>query len=443
MTILKTLSVGFITVSVCIAQITVTISGKVTDSAGVGPITGATVQLEKGGLQATSGADGSFLLSGATGTINSQSNKALSGKITAFLHNGYLSLNLREKLDVEIALYTIQGKKLATLHQTLAMGHHSVVLPSKAADGVCFYRIKAGNEEFVLKSNFFNGVSRGTALTNQGTSSPTALTRQAERYIPINDVIKVEKDGYLNYRVIVTKSDTNGIIIKMILQDAGTVKDIDGNVYQAIKIGNQVWTVENLRVTKYNDGTLIPNITRDSVWSSCQSSQIAAYCYYTNTTNAVSIKKFGALYNWYTVNPSNSKKVAPAGWHVPTDAEWTILEKYLVANGYNWDGTTDTTVDNKIAKSLAAKTDWAIYTNPGAIGNDLTKNNRSGFSALPGGCRYLDGRFINQSSNSYWWGAMANDTSSAWDRNLQCGLDDLSRHNYYKSCGFSVRLVRN
>jgi uncharacterized protein (TIGR02145 family) len=446
MTIIKALSAGFIAVSVCIAQIPVTISGKVMDSAGVTPIAGATVQLEKGGLQATSGADGSFLLSGATGTINSQTNKTLSGKIKASLHNSYLSLNLREKLDVEIALYTIQGKKLSTLHQTFAEGHHSVVLPTKAAGGMCFYRIKAEDEEFVLKGNFFNGVSRGTALTNQGTSSPAALTRQAERYVPINDVIKVEKDGYLNYRMIVTKSDTIGIEIKMVLQDAGTVTDIDGNVYHAIKIGKQIWTVENLRTTKYNDGTLIPNITEDSVWFSSQTTKIGAYCYYKNTTNADSIRMFGALYNWYTVNPSNPKKVAPAGWHVPSDSEWTILEKYLVLNGYNWDGTTDTSSStyNKIAKSLAAKMDWVTYTIPGTIGNDLTKNNRSGFSALPGGFRYYDGTFYYQSYRGDWWSATEDDAFYAYHRYLYYGYGGLSTNSIGgEGCGFSVRLLRD
>jgi uncharacterized protein (TIGR02145 family) len=355
-------------------------------------------------------------------------------------------LNLREKLDVEIALYTIQGKKLSTLHQTLAEGHHSVALPTKAVGGMCFYRIKTGNEEFVLKGNFFNDVSRGPALPNTGTYLPITLTRQVENYVPINDVIAVTKDGYLNYRVIVTKSDTTGIVIKM-LPSTGTVTDIDGNVYQTVKIGNQIWTVENIRVTKYNDGTLIPNITGDSVWFSSQTTQIAAYCYYNNTTNADSIKKFGALYNWYTVNPSNPKKVAPASWHVPSDSEWTILEKYLVLNGYNWDSTTDTssTTYNKIAKSLSAKTDWAKCTYPGAIGTDLTKNNRSGFSALPCGQRSYDGTFWRQGYFGGWWSATASNEANAWASDFVCDSYRLVRNGIvnYKGKGFSLRLVRD
>jgi hypothetical protein len=114
MTIIKALLVSFFVVSVCIAQTNVTISGKVTDSTGVTPIVGATVRLEKGGLPTTSGADGSFTITGTTvGIITPHFNKALSGKITASLHNGYMSLNLREKSDVEISSYTIQGKELS------------------------------------------------------------------------------------------------------------------------------------------------------------------------------------------------------------------------------------------------------------------------------------------------------------------------------------------
>jgi uncharacterized protein (TIGR02145 family) len=433
MSIIKTFFAGLLTVSLCIAQINITINGKVTDT-GTTPISGAVVKLEQGGLTATSGPDGSFLLSGTTGNINSQSNKPISGKITASLHNGYMSLSLGEKSNVEISTYTIQGKKLSSIHQTLDAGYHSVALPTTAS-GVCFYRIKSGNEEVVLKSISSAGVSRGTALSNQGTS-PAALTRQAETYVPINDVIRVEKDGYLNYRVIVTNSVTSGLVIKMILQDAGTVTDIDGNVYHAIRIGNQVWTVENLRVTKYNDGTPVTLDTSTTTWAGLP----AKYCYYQNTANADSIKKFGTLYNWHVIDPANPNKIAPAGWHVPTDAEWDTLANYLIDNGYNWDGTT---TDNKIAKAMAAKTDWYIDTIPGAIGFDLTKNNSSGFSAIPGGYRYFLGDFNLIGELGCWWSTTERDAYYVWDRYLYHNHANLYRGNYSKSCGLSVRLVRD
>jgi len=181
-----------------------------------------------------------------------------------------------------------------------------------------------------------------------------------------------------------------------------TVKDIDGNVYHTIKIGNQVWTVENLRTTTYRDGYPITLDTATATWDKGTNGK---YCYYNNTTNPDSIKKYGALYNWYAVS---SKKLAPEGWHIPTNEDWEILEAYLVENGYNWDGTK---TENKYAKSLATKTDWFFDKTPGSIGCDLSKNNASGFSALPGGNRYYTGLFGNKGYYGNFWSESDTETT--------------------------------
>jgi uncharacterized protein (TIGR02145 family) len=262
------------------------------------------------------------------------------------------------------------------------------------------------------------------------------LAKHAKTHSAINDVIAVTKDGYLNYRCVQYNSDTSGIEIKMIAS-AGTLTDADGNVYQTVRIGTQVWMAENLRVTKYNDGTAIFLDTSTTTWAD---STTAAYCFYNNTTNADSIKKYGALYNWYAVNTG---KLAPSGWHVPYDEEWTVLEKYLGLNGYNWDGTTDTTYPNKIAKSLAAKTDWCTDTARGTIGLDLTENNCSGFSAIPGGSRVVNGTFYHQSIGGDWWSASVDYDSYAWYRSLHCNSDYIYSHYANMICGFSVRLLRD
>jgi uncharacterized protein (TIGR02145 family) len=219
----------------------------------------------------------------------------------------------------------------------------------------------------------------------------------------------------------------------------GTVKDIEGNVYKTVKIGNQEWTAENLRTKKLNDGSPITNITGKTIWDSCDFTLTAAYCYYNNTTNTDSIKKFGALYNWFAVNTG---KLAPAGWHVSTDADWDTLQNYLIANGYNWD---ETTTENKIAKSMAAPTDWKSNSDgvTGAIGNDLTKNNSSGFSALPGGARDIDNDFNGLDSNGYWWSATEGGATCTWSRRLYFDFEDLNSVFSVKSYGHSVRLVRD
>jgi uncharacterized protein (TIGR02145 family) len=211
-----------------------------------------------------------------------------------------------------------------------------------------------------------------------------------------------------------------------------TVTDADGNIYHTVKIGNQVWTTENLRTTKYNDGTAIPLVTDKNAWNYLTT---PGYCWYDNDKN--NMNKYGALYNWYAVNTG---KLAPKGWHVPSDEEWDIFEKYLIANGYNWDRTTE---GNKIAKSMAAKTDWETATAPGTIGNDLTENNKSGFSALPGGYR-VDGDFRYIGGCGDWWSATKSSASYAYFRHLVYVTHYLDRYGHHrKSCGLSVRLLRD
>ena len=249
-----------------------------------------------------------------------------------------------------------------------------------------------------------------------------------------NDVIAVTKDGYLNYRVISTNPDTSEIKIEMIVC-AGTVTDIDGNVYQVVKIGAQVWTVENLRTTKYNDGTPISFDITDATWFR---STTPKYCYYNNTTNADSIRKFGALYNAYVVN---TRKLAPVGWHVPTEAEWDILTGYLISNRYNWDPADD----NTIAKSLAAKTDWVNSDSLGTPGNDLTKNNRTGFSALPGGVHKggVTNGFHFVGENAHFISAGVDGIVGGKHRNISRKGRTIGIGGAHTSCGFSVRLLRS
>jgi uncharacterized protein (TIGR02145 family) len=216
--------------------------------------------------------------------------------------------------------------------------------------------------------------------------------------------------------------------------NTSTVTDIDGNVYTTVKIGNQIWTAENLRTTKYNDGTAIPHVPLISGWTNLTT---PAYVIYNNTTDADSIRRFGVLYNWYVVNTG---KLAPAGWHVPTSPEWDTLQNYLITNGYNWDGTTDS---NKIAKSLAAKTDWIASAVPGTVGNDLASNNRSGFSGLPAGSRYYDVNFNYIGQIGYWWTSSAPDDAHAYYRMLNSFNVFLDSYEMLNSCGLSVRLVKD
>jgi uncharacterized protein (TIGR02145 family) len=215
--------------------------------------------------------------------------------------------------------------------------------------------------------------------------------------------------------------------------NANTITDADGNVYHTVTIGTQTWTIENLKTTKYNDSTPIPNVTDNVSWINLST---PGYCWYNN--NASTYKNtYGALYNWYAVNTG---KLAPAGWHVSTVAEWDTLQNYLIAHGYNYDNTT---TGNKIAKAMAAQTTWSTFDTIGTIGNNLSTNNRSGFSAIPAGCRIYNGSFYSIGLNGVWWNATEINASDAYYCYLIYYYGNLFRSSNVKSSGFSVRLVRD
>ena len=195
----------------------------------------------------------------------------------------------------------------------------------------------------------------------------------------------------------------------------GEVTDIEGNVYPTVKIGEQIWMAENLKVTKYNDGTAIPNVTDNTQWANLTT---AAYCWYNNDVNNKNTA-YGALYNWYTVN---TNKLAPAGWHVPTDAEWTTLTTYL--GGENIAG----------GKLKEAGTSHWLSPNTNAT-------NESGFTSLPGGARYVDGTFVNLGSNGGWWSSTFYDTQTLWIRDIYRAEGKVSRGYAYNKWGYSIRCI--
>jgi uncharacterized protein (TIGR02145 family) len=219
-----------------------------------------------------------------------------------------------------------------------------------------------------------------------------------------------------------------------------TVFDVDGNGYSTVTIGTQTWLSENLKTTKFNDGVEIPLTNDNQKW--CEN-KTPAYCWYNREISNKDL--YGALYNWHTVN---TNKLCPAGWHVPKDDEWTTLEIYLENNGYNFDGTVDTDNDretnNKIAKSLAATTNWRSTFGEGVIGFNTQANNSSGFNAYPGGLRmYGDGSFTQNGSFGTWWSASESNNDKAWYRILGFYNSFISKDDFNKNAGFSIRCVKD
>jgi uncharacterized protein (TIGR02145 family) len=192
--------------------------------------------------------------------------------------------------------------------------------------------------------------------------------------------------------------------------------DIDGNAYDTVVIGTQVWMSKNLRVSKYRNGDPIPTNLNNTDW---QNSTSGAYAIYNNTTSNDSI--YGKLYNWYAV--ADPRGLCPVGWHVPSDAEWTILENFLGGSS----------VAGGKMKSVSPL--WAS-PNTGAT-------NSSGFSGLPGGYRYDLGTYYYIGDSGFWWSSTQVSTSSAWNRYLYYNNGVVSRDYLTKRNGFSVRCVRD
>jgi len=199
----------------------------------------------------------------------------------------------------------------------------------------------------------------------------------------------------------------------------GTMTDQDGNEYKTITIGTQTWMAENLRTTKYSDGSAIPNVTDNTAWINLTT---GAYCNYNNTTSADTIATYGRLYNWYAF--ADSRMIAPTGWHVPTIDEWTILSAYVGG---------DNVVGGKISETGTTHWDW---DDPNTSGT-----NESGFTALPSGYRYYEGMFRGLSYYCGWWSITA-----YGGRAMNCELASTTRFWRYSpdwQVGFSVRLVKD
>lgn len=203
-----------------------------------------------------------------------------------------------------------------------------------------------------------------------------------------------------------------------ITAQAQIVTDIDGNTYDTIIIGSQVWFKENLKVTRYNNGEIIPNITDSLAWSSLTT---GARSYFDNDSSG-NDSIYGPLYNWYAV--SNSKKICPVGWHVPTDAEWTSVETFLggsiIAGG----------------KMKESGTFHWLSPNTGAT-------NSSGFTSLPGGCRYLDHTYQYINENGLWWTYTSFNSINAWSRYMWYLNEGVDRNPTPKKCGLNVRCIKN
>jgi uncharacterized protein (TIGR02145 family) len=193
----------------------------------------------------------------------------------------------------------------------------------------------------------------------------------------------------------------------------------------SVTIGTQVWTNKNLDVTTYRDGTPIPQVTDPTAWANLTT---GAWCYYNNDPAYGAI--YGKLYNWFAVigindnDPNTPNKIlAPLGWHVPNDNEWTTLTDFLGGASI-------------AANKMKATTLWQPY-------NGITNTNSSGFTGLPGGIRSYNGPFESAFYGGCWWSSTQLDTTNARARNLNFNNGVTDSFYSKKTYGFSVRCIRD
>lgn len=206
------------------------------------------------------------------------------------------------------------------------------------------------------------------------------------------------------------------------------VTDVDGNSYKTAYIGTQLWMAENLKTSKYNDGTVIPYVTDGTQWKNLTS---GAWVYYNNDIgNNI---KYGKLYNWFAISPitNGNKNVCPSGWHVPTDAEWSILTDFL---------GRETLAGGKMKD--VGTVNW------NSPNTDAT--NSSLFTAVSGGYRRGDvslNTYSDIGNNGYWWSSLELGTSSAYSRSLSSLSGSVTREEYSsnvnKKNGMSIRCLKD
>ncbi|MBO7481594.1 MAG: hypothetical protein J6T63_05730, partial [Bacteroidales bacterium] len=275
-------------------------------------------------------------------------------------------------------------------------------------------------------------------ITNNGIPvySEVEINTCADPFV-YNGVTYTESGGY--QQVLTAANGCDSIVLLWLHLGTGVYDERDGNSYCSIMIGEQEWLAENMRylpsVNFYSDASVVD----------------AKYYVYGYDGEDVETAKenpnyaeYGAWYNWKA-----ALTACPAGWHLPSDDEWSQLEVYLQNNGYNFDDYIDTDSDrethNVIAKSLASTSGWVesdVENSPGWL---QPKNNTSSFNGKPAGHRWVDSQFMGIGLYGFWWSSttQSGDNNSAWDRKIHNDSVAMGKTRNSKTLGFSVRCLRN
>lgn len=326
---------------------------------------------------------------------------------------------LPESGETAISIYDIAGKQIVHTHDFLTGGEHSYLFTG-IDKGLYIILVSSGRSSYSEKL-VCNGLSGSPAkiayentLTIPEKQSGTKGT-MGETVMQYNTGDRLRLTGISGiYRTVVTDIPTESKTI-----DFTFIPCIDGdkNNYPVTNIGGRVWMTKNLKTTKFNDETVIPNVTEASSWSTLAT---PGFCWHSNDP-AKYKETYGALYNWHAVN---TEKLCPLGWHVPTDEEWTYLTTFL--GGESGAG----------AKLKETGTEhWMSY--------NFFATDEAGFTALPGGFRYNSGNFGGIRTFGYWWSSTQFDDSKSTLRYIFYDDNQVARAAQNKGWGISVRCIKN
>lgn len=230
-------------------------------------------------------------------------------------------------------------------------------------------------------------------------------------------------------------------VFRIDIYETGTVTDIDDNVYQTVKIGDQWWMAENLRVSRYRDGSVIPTGLSNDEWSNTTTGAYAIYPH--SLVDGINseeemVNAYGKLYNWYAV--VDNRDLCPEGWRVPSDDNWIQLEMYLgmsEVHAYDWVGSRGAPVGDRLKSTRTEPDPHPRWT---SLSSGAT--NESGFSGLPGGSRY-NGSFYHIEDRGYWWSSTEASFAFVFSRGLRYDSSGVIRDLDLREYGRSVRCMRD
>jgi len=320
--------------------------------------------------------------------------------------------------STQFDVFSLDGKKIVGIRTDLHAGINTFEL--SLLKGVYVIQVTGNEYEYSTKLLNSSGTQSKPEIGYIGTEKPSAFGQQKSKssilggitmpYTAGDQLLYKAVSG--NYSTIVTDVPTGSKITNF---NFVACTDADGNNYTVVTIGTQTWMAENLKTTKYRNGDPILNVTENTSWNSLTT---GAYCWYDN--DATTYKNtYGALYNWFAVNTG---KLAPIGWHVPTDAEWTALTDYFGGETVAGDKLKETGINN-----------W--------ISTNSVVTNESGFTALPGGMRggsdYFRGKI------GYWWSSTLYMGTHAWQRFVSVNNSLFYRNWDDETCGgLSIRCIK-